>query len=82
VTSKKGPLSLSAMRSAGALNEDIGGMTRLNIIATSGDERPTGGFPPYYGDVIKERSIPFVQAAQKLLIKYGDLMVEKGMLQP
>lgn len=82
-TSKKGPMSLSAMRSAGALREDVGGLSRLNIIASgSRNDRPVGGFPPWYGNVVSEKNIPYVQTAQKYLLKYGDLMVEKGLLAP
>lgn len=86
VTAEKGPMSLSALRSAGALQEDASGLTRLMyIVDQQNNDRPRGGFPPYAGNVpgglISQKDVPFVKTAQGYLIKYGDLLVEKGMLR-
>ena len=82
-TTKKGPMSLSALRSAGATMESELGLQRLAFSVTgSGNDRPAGGFPKYIGGTLYTQQVPFLSKAQGFLIKYGDLMVEKKLLAP
>lgn len=82
-TGKKGPVSLSGLRSAGCFVEGIQGLTKLNEMALiDGNDRPNGGFRRRFGGGLAPEDTAFVKTAQQLLIKYGELMVEKGMLAP
>jgi hypothetical protein len=80
---KEGPVSLEALRAAGALREDTNGLITLNKLGFMlPPDRPAGGFGYCLGGSINPENVPFTRAAQQLLIKYGDLLVERGMLQP
>jgi hypothetical protein len=72
----EGPVSLSYIRSQGALDFKEDSLQYLRIIANGGD-RPKGGLA-FGGLTANENSFE----ARKLLIKFGDLMVKKGMLAP
>lgn len=89
----KGPVSFSAIKAKGALENTADGLSSLSHAAKNG--RPLGEFPinirPFMisnnsteGNVYntsKYRSIEsYLEKAQSLLNKYGPLMVEKGML--
>ena len=70
----KGPASLSHIASQKGLELTANGSYAMAFLANSSD-RPAGGLknPPN-----QER----IRRAQDLLIKYGDLMVQKKMLEP
>lgn len=70
----EGPVPLSYLKSQGALNPKDFDRRKLGFIANVGD-RPPGGLKD---PVNLEQAV----AAQNLLIKFGDLMVKKGMLAP
>lgn len=89
----KGPVSFSAIKAKGALENTADGLASLSHAAKNG--RPLGEFPinirPFmimnnsvegnFYNTSKYRSIEkYLEKAQSLLNKYGPLMVEKGML--
>jgi hypothetical protein len=91
-STEKGPVSLSALKAAGALSPDIHGIAAFTL-AVERQDRPHSGWPRL--KVSSDRLVQaglgiypvgpdqeFVQNAQDLLKKYGELMVEKGMLAP
>jgi hypothetical protein len=55
------------------------------VVNQQGNDRPAGGFPAYSGNVprglIDQKHVPFVKTVQDYLLKYGDVLVEKGMLR-
>ncbi|TWU34883.1 hypothetical protein [Novipirellula artificiosorum] len=74
------PMSLTAIRNAGALDPDIGGLQALAKIGSDRDLpeprwslRP---YPHYWSDADQE----LLSNAQRYLLKYGDILVEKGVL--
>jgi hypothetical protein len=80
----KGPVSLSLIRSKGALQPTRPGMEKLMALASVGNDRPRGPIPQFIGGDNGwrlTRTEP-IELAQQLLTKYGDLMVQKGMLAP
>ena len=91
-STEKGPVSLSALRAAGALEQDIHGLAAL-CLAVERLDRAHSGWPrlKVSGDQLVQAGIgivpvgpdqEFVQRAQDLLNKYGELMVKKEMLAP
>jgi hypothetical protein len=74
-----GPVSLAYLKSEGALNEDREGMEKLLRLAGRGNDRPRGALPKHDLGWANTPKQP-VEKAQALLKKYGDLLVEKGML--
>ena len=89
----KGPVSFSAIKAKGALENTADGLSNLSHAAKNG--RPLGEFPinirPFmitnnstegnFYNTSKYRSIEkYLEKAQSLLNKYGTLMVEKEML--
>lgn len=89
----KGPVSYSAIKAKGALENTADGLASLSHAAKNG--RPLGEFPinirafmimnnsveGNFYNTAKYRSIEeYLEKAQSLLNKYGPLMVEKGML--
>jgi hypothetical protein len=79
----KGPVSYSLIRSSGGLEATRKGLGNLFFIATGNSDRDRGGLPAGVGGHISS-STPTapIERAQELLIKYGELMVRKGMLAP
>lgn len=79
----KGPVSLALLRGEGALEGTRPGMEKLMRLASDND-RPRGAIPSYIGGdngwAITEKAP--IERAQELLTKYGDLMVQKGLLAP
>jgi hypothetical protein len=79
-----GPLSLTALQATRGLEDQPGSPSILNNFLLgnqSGNDRPIGSYPtwrPEAGPQI-EREVRRVQA---FLREYGDLLVERGMLQP
>jgi len=70
----KGPASLSHIASQKGLELNANGSYAMAFLANSSD-RPAGGLK---NPASQER----IRRAQDLLIKYGDLMVQKKMLEP
>jgi hypothetical protein len=77
LTNTKGPMSLNAIRTAGALAEGRNGLFSLHATVNTDPERKKIGWPEFTTD-----STEFLIHAQQYLIKYGDIMVKKGMLAP
>ncbi|MCR9296206.1 MAG: hypothetical protein NXI32_26120 [bacterium] len=82
-----GPASLSYLVGQGALQPTNKGVEKFLELGSypSYNDRPRGGLPEsFYFDNInvvdKNQKIGIAEKAQKLMIKYGELMVEKGML--
>jgi len=83
-TTKRQLVSLSAIQSSGALNDSVVGLERLLYIANhSTNKRNKGTFPIV--DEITVKRDPRVRLklvrVQELLSKYGDILVEKGLLK-
>ena len=75
-----GPISLSKLRGVGALDPSERGVQLLHyLFGAPGHDRDMGGFPRF-GSVAGKKEEDNAWRAQELLIKYGDLMVEKKML--
>jgi len=57
-------------------------MEQLMRVATVTNDREAGGFPQYVGGDFnwQQTNKEYVKRAQELLTKYGDLLVEKGLL--
>jgi len=77
------PVSLGRLHSSGALDDSHEGRHRLYYFAGSRDSlRPKGGFPDYTRTGLSNAAIATrISRARELLLKYGPLMVERGMLQ-
>ncbi len=80
----KGPVSLSLLQAEGATTESRRGMERLMRLASVKNDRPRGGIPQFLGGDLEWQitNKEPIERAQRLLNKYGELMVEKGMLAP
>ena len=72
----EGPVSLSALRGAEALNNTHQSLVTLMMVTTAGNDRPITGFPRFSND----SDMPYLRKVQSLLIEFGPLMVEKEML--
>jgi len=82
-TGRKGPVSLSVLRSRGALESGRKGLEKLLYVGgTNTNDRKRGAFPQYVGSEFAWRQLDkdFIVKAQDYLNKYGDLMVEEGLL--
>jgi len=87
---EQAPISLMALTTAGALDDSMDGMTRLAGIGyymPGQSTRRNSNDRPRWSNMLSGRGIhqnyiEFVKRAQELLRKYGDLMVERGMLSP
>ena len=75
LTNTKGPMSLNAIRTSGALAEGKAGLFSLFATVNVDPERKKIGWPEFTTD-----STEFFLKAQQYLTKYGDLMVKKGHL--
>ena len=81
-TTKKGPVSLSRLRTAGALSDDVKGLFNLGRAANhDGNDRPHWQLEALLADYkLSPRTIEYLKAAQTLLVEYGDAMIEEGLL--
>lgn len=70
-TAKKGPMSLKAIAASGGLNQTAQGIDKLYRCVFNDPER--AGW-------VDSRNTDAIVTAQRLLIEFGDLLVEKGML--
>lgn len=79
----KGPVSLAKLLGSGAINPTVNGRNGLYYTLGSQRERDRGSFPRYVGGAGNDRAVqPTMERFQELVVKYGNLMVEKGMLAP
>jgi len=79
----KGPVSYSLIKSSGGLEPTRKGLGNLFFIAAGNSDRERGGLPEGVGGhIASETPVAPIERAQDLLIKYGELMVRKGMLAP
>ncbi len=79
----KGPVSYSLIKSSGGLEPTRRGLGSLFFIAAGNTDRDRGGLPEGVGGHIgSDTPIAPIERAQQLLVKYGELMVRKGMLAP
>ena len=70
----KGPFSLTALRSVGALEESIEGISCLgSTICGSGNDRGKFSCPSFSDPIV----LPYLRTTQTLLLKYKYLLVEK-----
>ena len=80
-----GPVSFAKLQGAGALIRTVEAQRKFWSMTTANrtNDRDLGGFPPYVGSAQDwNNKQPTVGRAQEVLIEYGQLMVEKGMLAP
>jgi len=78
---KKGPVSLAKLRGTGALAPTAKARAGLYYIVGTNNDRDLGSFPRYRGgasDVQAQQRT--MMRVQELVNKYGELMVEKGLL--
>lgn len=77
------PVSLGRLRAVGHLAQSQDALMELWRSTSSNNDRPLGAFPDSpSGHIGFEAALPSVRRAQALLIKYGDLLVDKGLLSP
>ena len=79
----KGPMSYRLLKLSGALNQGRPGLETLALIGSSfANDRFKKNFPEFLGGEFawKQLDKAFVQRAQDLLVEFGPLMVEKGLL--
>lgn len=83
-TEEPQPLSLAAIRASGALENSPSGHQSFYYIASGQrNDRPNGIFRGnYIGGAIRSELVPDVVRAQNLLNEFGDLLVEKKLLEP
>jgi len=78
-------MSLARIKGSGALKQDIRGLSQLSTLGGSSHNGRTdrGGFPKdsLYGLRDSDHVLTAVKRAQDLLIKYGDVLVEMGLLR-
>jgi hypothetical protein len=79
-----GPLSLAYIQGKGALEDSKTGMREFCRIAREINDRPAGPIPQFSGSEFSWQQLDkdAVRKAQNLIIKYGTIMVEKGLLDP
>lgn len=76
------PVSLAFLKKRRYLEPTRSALDAL-LYRASYTGRPRGQFPPSFGgQEWMDTGLEDVKRAQQLLIKYGDLMVEKGLLSP
>ncbi len=77
------PVSLTFLKKYGCLKSNRKSLEKL-LSAASRCQRPRGALPRQWdGSMIHlDLGMNTVQRAEKLLLKYGELLVEKGMLSP
>jgi hypothetical protein len=83
-TRVKGPMSVSALMSFGAMFQDEAGLTRLAYaVGSNANDRDQSPFLPFAGGIVASpKHMRVLQPAQELLLKYQHILVEQGMLAP
>ena len=79
MVANKGPMSLSALRGLGALNEAPASLSLLASAMSYGNDRDSS-ICPANTDATRGQYARFYYSAHELLVKYQFLLVEKGML--
>jgi len=77
---EEGPVSWAALQKAKVLNLNQEGMINLGTLfggPLNRNDRPRGGFPE-----TMTSNEATIRRAQELLVEYGDILVEQGMLRP
>ena len=83
-----GPISISALRQLGALENTTEGLKKLYQFGGAkhrgaAHDRPLGTFPRYSpSDFTKRETLNKIKRAQQLLRDHGRALVESGMLSP
>lgn len=81
-TVEPGPVSLTRLKTLGALDEGMEGLRRLNWIASDWQsDRPRWGHPLNPSEWSPEARA-FIRESQKLLRELGPVLVEEGRLAP
>jgi len=83
-TTKRQLVSLSAIQSSGALNDSVVGFERLLYIANHSTNKRNKGTFPIVDEITVKRDPRVKQKlvrVQELLSKYGDILIEKGLLK-
>ncbi len=83
VANPSGPVSFGRLKGSRALDDTLDGKKRLHFIGGSPSNfRWTGSFPVYSRTGFNNSAVvKQLDRARELLLKYGDLLVEKGMLR-
>ncbi len=80
---EKEPISLKGLQAAGVLKDEQMSFQRLYFIGGGREnDRPNGPFRSYIGGHIHDPDMPLVRKVQRLLLSYGDLLVDLHMLSP
>lgn len=79
-TEASGPVSLTALRRAGSMQEGDAGLGNLALAMTYNNDRGSFSCPRYIGGLISRELKEYVLPARELLSKYQFLLVKKGML--
>lgn len=80
----KGPASFSFLEGQGAMVEGRPGLEALMFLASQRNDRTLVGLPSYIGGDSSWQNVPKapVERAQELLVRWGPMMVKKGLLAP
>lgn len=78
----KGPASLSLIKGSGALDSTHASMRKFIELVLFPRDRPRGALPDSSSFIVEGAGVESVATAQALLLKYGDLMVERKLLAP
>ena len=85
-TAERGPVSFAALEGSGKLEKTIQALQALSPMRIGSDknDRPLGGFPSYRPgiDGWTNEMQETTSQVQDFLIRYGEIMVEKGLLAP
>lgn len=85
VDGTKGPIALSFIKSQGALDPTQNGLEQLLRLASYNNDRELGGLPHFVTGALtvgQEARRKPVERAQELLNKYGEVLVQRGLLDP
>lgn len=83
LTTTLGPVSLTALRDFGALEPTQKGMLQLGHAGSDpSNDRGPYAFPQRVSSELDRAELEYLLPAQRLLIKYQELLVEKGWLAP
>ncbi len=78
-----GPVSLKALIECGALKPTEFGLSQLGRVGShESNDRGRHSFPPRIGGSLERYQFEFLLPAQNYLIKYQELLVDKGYLAP
>jgi hypothetical protein len=81
----KGPISLTYVKSQGALEQNRQGLMVLHQMVSGGNDRPLGALPVFIGTNDAQWTPQHraqIEKAQNLLNKYGEVLVQRQLLDP